>query len=662
MALARRYSRWDGSQADLVPDPDELFARLAEDVFHGWDFDSALRRLLSQGFRDSQGRHLGGLEELLEQVRQQRQQRLERFNLEGIFADIQERLDRILRHEREVIADRRQHAQGRSQQGIVERLTQARLDQLDRLPPDPGSAIHQLQEYEFLDPRAAQEFSELLAELRQQLVQTHFRELGQALGRLEADDLARMRQLLADLNQMLGRRLEGTDPGYDQFMQKWGRYFPDHPPDLEAFLAQLQRQMGQLAALLESLDPESRAQLEEMMRSALQDPGLAAEMDRLGQLLAQLAPPDQRSSRFGFFGGEELDLPGALDVMGQLQQLEGLERALRQAYSGQELTEELEQELAAALGPEAARSVAGIQQLLRQLERQGNLRRGPEGVELTPKGVRRLGQRALGDIFRNLTADRFGGHSLPTPGSGSEPGESSKPYEWGEPFRLDVERTLMNALRHDEGERPLRLHSADFEVVESQRSVCTSTVLMLDMSRSMPLRGYFYAAKKMAMALDSLIRSQYPRDSLYIVGFSDYAREISADSLAQLSYSEYVYGTNMQHGLMLARRLLSRNRSGNRQIIVVSDGEPTAHMEEGGRAVFYYPPMPETFHKTLLEVRRCTQERIVINTFMLESNQHLVQFVKKLTRLNRGRAFFVSPDRLGDYVLVDYVASRQRRA
>jgi uncharacterized protein with von Willebrand factor type A (vWA) domain len=189
----------------------------------------------------------------------------------------------------------------------------------------------------------------------------------------------------------------------------------------------------------------------------------------------------------------------------------------------------------------------------------------------------------------------------------------------------------------------------------------SATVLMLDMSRSMPLRGYFYAAKKVALALDSLIRSAYPRDTLHIIGFSDLAREIKPAALPHLSVNEYVYGTNMQHGLMLARRLLARDPGENKQIIIVSDGEPTAHIENG-RPVFFYPPLPETFHKTLLEVKRCTRENIVINTFMLESNHHLVQFVNQMTRLNRGRAFFISPDRLGDYVLVDYVSSKRGAA
>ena len=658
MAAARqRYSRWDGSQQGELPDSSELFSRLAEDVFHGWDFESALRRILSQGFKDSQGRRLRGLEDLLEQLREQRQETLERYNLDGLFKNIEERLDRILQKERQTLHERPKEAAGTESQQLVERLTKSRLDQLDALPPEAGSAIRQLQEYEFLDQEAARDFQELLAELRQNLIERHFQELGKAVQKMGAQDLGQLREMVADLNQMLERKLRGEPPKYEEFMAKWGSYFPDHPEELESFLDQLRQQMAELNSLLESASPETRQQLEEIMRAALSDQGLQDQLSQLSQLLSQLSPPSQSGSRFGFFGGEELDLPGALDVMGELQQLDSMERGIRQAYSGLELPPELLAQLAESLGADAAASLTQIQELVKELEAKGQLRRGSDGLELTPQGVRKIGQKALGDIFRHLTADGFGSHPQGSLGSGQEMVDHSKPYEFGDPFNLDVEKTLMNAVRHSDGSRPLRLAVDDFEVLESERSVQTSTVLMLDMSRSMPLRGYFYAAKKMALALDSLIRTQYPRDTLYVVGFSDYAREIGPGMLAQLSYSEYVYGTNMQHGLMLARRLLHRHRTANRQIIIVSDGEPTAHME-GTHAVFMYPPLPETFQKTLQEVRHCTREGIVINTFMLESNQYLVQFVKQLTRQNRGRAFFVSPDRLGDYVLVDYVASR----
>jgi uncharacterized protein with von Willebrand factor type A (vWA) domain len=473
------------------------------------------------------------------------------------------------------------------------------------------------------------------------------------------EQLATMQEMVADLNQMLDRHLRGEPAGYDEFMRKWGQMFPDHPEDIEQFIQQLQRQLAELNSLLKSMSPEARDQLQSMLEGVLSNEGLQGELSRLSQLMGQLSPQGQPGSRFGFFGGEELSFPEAVEMMGQLQQLEALERGVRQAFQGEQVDPELMRQLAEVLGPDAAASVGQVQQLLQELEQSGHLRRTEEGLELTPRGARRIGQKALGDVFRHLRADRFGSHALGQIGTGGDPGDESKKYEFGDAFNLDVQKTVMNALWRGAGTPPLRLELDDFEVVRPQQTVTSSTVLMLDMSRSMPLRGYFYAAKKMAMALDSMIRTQYPRDTLYVVGFSDYAREIPPGALAQLSYSEYVYGTNMQHGLMLARRLLSRHRGGNRQIIIVSDGEPTAHME-GDRAVFFYPPLPETFQKTLLEVRNCTQEKIVINTFMLESNNYLVQFVKQITRLNRGRAFFVSPDRLGDYVLVDYANSRSR--
>ncbi len=656
---AARYSRWDGTQEGESPDVQELFSHLAEDVFQGWDFESALRRLLGQGIQDLQGRRLPGLERLIEQLRQRRQEELERYNLEGLFKDIEERLDRIIQRERQALAERREAAQGGPGEKLAEGMVAARLEQLDQLPPEAGSAIRELQQYEFLDPAAESAFRELLDELRRQLVDSHFRQLGQGMGEMGPEQMAGLREMVSDLNSMLGRKLAGQPDRYEQFMERWGEMFPDHPDNLDDFLGQLQRQMAELESLLQSMSPEARQEFEQMMRSALSDPELQSELSQLGNLLGKLTPGGRLGGRLGFLGGEELDFPAAMQVMDRLQGIDELERALRGAYRGEPLTPELRSRLEEELGREAAGGLAGVEQLLQELERSGHLRRDPSGVELTPLGVRRIGQKALADVFRNLTPDRFGGHAVNRTGVGVDPGDETKRYEFGDPFRLDVERTVMNAVRRGAGRPPLALDRDDFEVVRSESTVRATTVLMLDMSRSMPLRGYFYAAKKMALALDSLIRTQYPRDTLYVVGFSDYAREIPPAALAQLSYSEYVYGTNLQHGLMLARRLLSRHRGGSRQVIIVSDGEPTAHME-GDHAVFMYPPLPETFHKTLLEVRRCTEEQIVINTFMLESNSHLVQFVRQLTRLNRGRAFFVSPDRLGDYVLVDYVSSRSQ--
>ncbi len=654
----RRYSRWDGSQEVGFPDLNELFSKLAEDVFHGWDFEAALRRLLGQGFTDEQGNRLPGLDRMLQQLRHQREQLLQHHNLENLFHELEERLDRILAAERTTLRDRLAASAGEEAAGLRQKMIEGRLRQLDALPPEPASAISALRDYEFLDQQAAQAFRELVEELRGQFAEAQFQQLSAGMERMGPQQLAQLRQMIKDLNRMLERQLQGEDPQFASFMERWGELFPERPGNLEELLQQLQQRMGEMDSLMRSLSPESRRQMEQLFQATMDDSELRSELDQLARLLSRMMPP-AASSAYPFSGGDDLDFPAALEMMGQLRQMEAVERGLRQAYRGEPVPAELGRQAAELLGPAAASSVARVQALLQRLEESGQLQRGAQGLELTPYGIRRIGQKALGDVFRRLGGDRLGNHSLGRAGPGGDPGDDTKRYEFGDPFHLDVQQTVMNAIRRQGTAGPLRLAEADFEVVRSDRTVQSSTVLMLDMSRSMPLRGYFYAAKKMALALESLIRTQFPRDSLYVVGFSDYAREIKPGELAQLSYSEYVYGTNMQHGLMLAQHLLGRHRGGNRQIIIVSDGEPTAHME-GAQAVFRYPPLPETFEKTLLEVRRCTKERIVINTFMLESNNYLVQFVKQITRLNRGRAFFVSPERLGDYVLLDYVSSRQQ--
>ncbi|HVA20938.1 MAG TPA: VWA domain-containing protein [Candidatus Micrarchaeia archaeon] len=664
MAVRHRYSSWDGTQDDPGIDVDDSFGRLAEDVFHGWDLESALRRLLGQGLRDGRGRRLPGLESLIDQLRRRRQRELEHFNLEGLFRDIKERLDRIVEQERRAVGERSRGTDDRGDAAasrIRQRMATARERQLDALPPEPGSAIRALQAYEFLDQGAAQAFQQLVAELRDQMVGAHLREVGAAMRSMAPDERRHLGEMVQALTQMLREHAAGRDPHYQEFMARWGRFFPDHPATIEEFWARLQARIAAMQSLLRSLPATARREVEALLEASLADPGLEAALGELGRLLRQLGGGGDAPPRYRFFGDEPLPFGDALGLLSELQAMEELERALRQAYQGEPVPEAMRERLRATLGADATRTLDRVQALTRDLERAGHLRRGAGGLELTPRGIRRIGQKALQDIFRRLAADRFGQHPTAARGAGGDRIGDTHPYRFGDPFDVHLGETILSAVRRGGGGVPVRLDPEDFVVHASERTTRSSTVLMLDMSRSMPLRGYFYAAKKVAMALDALIRTQYPRDHLYVVGFSDYARQIPAGMLAQLSYNEYVYGTNLQHGLLLARRLLGRHPGSNRQVIIVSDGEPTAHME-GSRAVFYYPPLPETFKRTLEAVRACTRDGIVINTFMLETNQHLVQFVRRMTRQNRGRAFFISPDRLGDYVLLDYVAGHGRAA
>ena len=306
-----------------------------------------------------------------------------------------------------------------------------------------------------------------------------------------------------------------------------------------------------------------------------------------------------------------------------------------------------------------ADGVLGIRRLAEVLEGGGYIRWAESRFELTPKGIRKIGHHALQEVFSCMQKDRFGPHPSASSGPGGETLEFPKKYEYGDPFQLHLQSTVMNAVRRGSG-TPLKIQPEDFDVHESEHSSHAATVLMLDLSLSMVMRGNFQAAKKVALALDNLIRTQFPRDSLQMVGFSTYAKEVRPDRLPYLTWDEFDPYTNIQQGLAVARKLLSRSSGCTRQIVLVSDGEPTAHIQ-GGELFRQYPPSRRTLQETLKEVRRCTRQGIKINTFMLERSRPLVGFVERMTRINRGRVFYTSAEKLGEYLLVDYMTNRRKR-
>jgi uncharacterized protein with von Willebrand factor type A (vWA) domain len=528
---------------------------------------------------------------------------------------------------------------------------------LDQLPPDPGGRIKNLHDYEFMSPKAREMFQELLQMLQQQVSQQYFQGIQEAIQNMSPEELQRMRDMVRDLNSMLEAKQQGRDPHFDEFMQKHGDFFPG-VQSLEELMEQLQQRQNQMQSLLDSLSRDQRGQLQSMLDSLFRDDRLKWDLARLAANLQQMMPG--RPGRYPFSGDEPLSLQEAMQMMQQLQQMDELERQLRQARDGR--MEGLDPSLAEqVLGPQARDQVDQLRQLTKLLEDAGFIRRRGNNWELTSRGVRKIGQKALNDIFTDLKRDRLGNHEMDRQGLAGERIDDSKHYEFGDPFLLDLQGTLRNAIAREGIGSPVRMLPSDFDVYRTEHLTDVSTVLMIDLSRSMLLRGCFVAAKRVVMALNSLIRMQYPRDNLYIVGFSDRAREMKPEDLPEIDWSEYVYGTNLQHGLMLARHLLARHKSGTRQVIVITDGEPTAHIEEDGEVYFNYPPTYRTYQETLREVLRCTRERIVINTFMLERGHYLADFINQMTRINKGRAFFSSPERLGEYVLVDYVRNKKKR-
>jgi uncharacterized protein with von Willebrand factor type A (vWA) domain len=645
-----RYSRWDGTQRLDGLDADDLLEAMADDLLAEGDLENALRRMFHRGMRPPHGDRVPGLQDLLAQLRRRRQQQLDRYDLGSALDDIKKKLDEILAKERAGIKERISNEAERDR----------KLRDLDALPPEPAGRLKQLQDYRFTDPEARRMFDELMKSLRQQMLQPFMQGMQQSLQSMTPEDLARLREMMRDLNRMLRDRLEGHEPDFQAFKEKWGQNFPG-AESLDDVLQQLARHAAQMQSLMQSMSPGQRRELEDMMKSLfLKDERLEAEMRQLAAQLGELMPIDEMSRQYDFRGDDELTMREAMKLMDDLQQMEQLEREMRGVQDAGDMERIDREQVEKLLGEESARDLERLQELTRRLEEAGYLERKGDELRLTARAIRKIGDKALHDVFTHLKRDRFGRHALDHRGAGGDRTDEAKPYEFGDPFLLDLRETLMNAVERSGPGTPLRLTPNDFEVFRTELSTQAATVVMLDMSRSMLNNGYYLPAKKVALALTSLIRGQFPRDRLHIVGFSLYAREFTAEQLPTLSWTEWNVGTNMHAGFQLARRLLARGRGGNKQILMVTDGEPTAHME-GLEADFSYPPSRRTIEETLKEVQRCTREGITINTFMLERSQYLMAFVEQMTRINRGRAFFSGPERLGEYLLVDYVSSKRRR-
>ncbi len=655
-----RYSAWDGTQTGFNFDADALLDEVSDDLLYHGDINAALRRLMQQGMTDRDGNEMMGLREMIDALRERRREMLDRYDLGGVYEDIAEKLREIISNERTGIdrrVDEALSSNDRRREEIVEDLAKQRREELDQLPPDLAGMVQSLQSYDWMDDAARARFEELMQDLRDQLIQSTFNQMAEGMGNMSPERMAQMKDMLADLNKMLEQRANGEEPDFEKFMEKHGEFFPDNPKNLDELLAQMAQSMAQMQQMLNSMSPEQRAQLQALSQSLLEDMDLSWQMDQLSRNLQGAFPdlPWNRSQRFD--GDEPLSMgqmPGLLDQLGDMDNLENL---LRQATQPRELAEVDIDRARDLLGDDAARSLERLAELAKMLEEAGLIEQREGRLELTPRGIKALGQKALGDLFKKLMKDRPGNHDTEREGIGHDPAYEHKPYEWGDPFRLDVQQTVKNAIWRQGAGTPVKLIADDFEIEKTEQVTRSATVLLLDVSMSMPMRDNFLPAKKVAMALHSLITSRYPRDYFGLVSFGRVAREVAPEKLPEMSW-DFEWGTNMQHALLLARRMLARE-SGTKQIIMVTDGEPTAHIQNGD-AYFNYPPSPITIEETLREVMRCTRDGIRINTFMLDESYYLRDFVERMMRLNGGRAFFTTSDNLGDYVLVDFL--EQRRA
>ena len=663
MAKRFEYSRWDGTQTGFEFDADAAFDELTDELLYHGDVNAALRRMMQEGMTDRNGEQLQGLREILEQLRAERQKRLDNSDLGGVYDEIKDQLDDIIDEERHAIDNARRDAENsgderRSQN--AQAAAEERNMRLDLMPDDLAGKVRELSAYNFESKEAKQRFDQLMEQLKDQLMQQMVDQMSGAMGGMTPEDMARMKDMMAALNEMLEKHQRGDEPGFEQFMQEYGDFFPENPETVEELLEQMAKRMAAMQAMMNSMSPEQRAQLQQLSDQLMEDMDLQWQMQQLSGNLQQMFPQLNWNESYDFEGQDPMGFQQAMQAMQDMGDLDQLENLLRNAASPGALAEADMDRVRDLMGDDAAKSLERLAQLTKQLEEAGLIEQKEGRLEMTPKGLRKIGANALRDLFSKLAKDTLGQHDTSNLGQGHERTYDTKPYEYGDPFQLDLNRTIRNALRRSGGGTPIQLDPSDFEIERTEHLTRSSTVLMIDLSLSMPMRDNFLPAKKVTMALHSLISSQFPRDYLGIVGFSETARVLTAEQLPEVSW-DFVYGTNMHHGFTLARKLLARE-SGTKQIIMITDGEPTAHIMDNGMPFFNYPPVRETVEATLREVVRCTKEQIRINTFALGADGSLRHFIEQLTQINRGRAFFTTPENLGDYVLVDFMQGKRELA
>jgi uncharacterized protein with von Willebrand factor type A (vWA) domain len=641
-----RYSRWDGTQDPFGPDiaAADVLEQLSDEILMGGSADAALQRLLRRGL---QGR-FSGLDALKRRLRQRREEEQEMLNLAGPLEQIRERLDEILERERTELTFRDDDD------------ARMRESFLDALPPDAPGQVAELKEYRFSDPSAQQMFDALMQELREQVMGAHFRQMAEGMQSLTPEDIARFKDMLAELNGLIELRDRGEDtqPAFEEFMSRHGDLFPDNPRTLDELLEHMAKRMAAMSRFMASLTPEQREELMGLSQQIMQDMDLAFEMDRLGSNLANAFPDMPWGEPVMGEGEGSMPMSAAVDVMERLHDYEDLDRSMQGDYAGAALDDVDEDALRRTLGDPAVQDLRRLKQIERALEKAGLVQRRRGRLEVTPRGARRLGEKALTQIFDELKRDREGTHEARDAGGLAEPTGATRPWNFGDHGQIAVGKTVFNAVVRSEPGQPVRLRPDDFEIVEAEQRTEAATALLLDLSFSMPLRGHFIHAKKMALALHALIEGRYPHDTLYLIGFSDYARQLQPEDLTAPGF-ERVYGTNMQHAFMLANRLLSQHPRATRQVIMVTDGEPTAHLEDD-QAYFNWPPVPETIEKTLTEAIRLSKSGVRLNIFMLEESEGLARFMERLARVTSGRVFLMDDHRVGEFVLRDYVARRSR--
>lgn len=643
-----RYGAFHGGPDPLAAPPDAAAGvdDLARRILGGQSVADALRDLLREG---AQGRQ--GLQDMAQRIRDRRRDLEKSGRMDGLLEDIRDLLDEAIEAERASL--------------FPDPSDDARFREavLDNVPSDVGRAVRELADYDWRSDEARRAFDEIRDRLQRDVVDQQFRDLTHGIDTMSSPEArAALKEMMGDLNRLLDRHRRGEDVAddYNAFVDKHRQFFPDAPETIEEFIDELARRSAAMQQMLDSMSPEQRAELQSAMAQALDDLDLQAEMAAMQESLQALRPEFGRGGRASMGGERRLGLPEATDALAELADLEGLADALGDGFARADLEAIDEEAVERALGRQARDDLEALRTLQRELERQGYLVNDGEGLALTPKAIRRIGRTALRTVFDSLEGSERGNHERHRTGAAGELTGTSRAWTFGDEQPIDVVRTLRNAAsrRLVTGDHESSLLADDFEVHETETMTRAAVALLIDQSYSMTVNDTWREAKTMALALHALASTAYPLDALQVISFANVARVVHPHELPNLEAS-YVQGTNLQHALLLAGQFLDRHPGAQRVVMVVTDGEPTAHLLPGGEGWFTWPPSPVTISETVAQVDRMTRRRVPISWFRLGDDPGLARFLDEMARRNGGRVLAVDGDRLGDYVVTDYVRSRR---
>jgi uncharacterized protein with von Willebrand factor type A (vWA) domain len=652
MTSASRYSYgpWHGGPDPLAPPPDLSVAldQIGRDVMDGASPRAAMRELLRRGLPGTKG-----MDELGRRIWQRRTEITRRHRLDGTLQRVRELLNKALAAERQALfPDPDDEA----------RFREARLD---ALPPDTARAITELADYDWRSPEAARAYQQIRDMLGQQLLEQRFEGIKRAVQSSSPEDVERIRRMLSDLNDLLAAHSRGagdTPQRFEEFMRKHGDFFPERPRNVEELIDALAARAAAAQRMINSMSAQQRAELAELIQQAFGDPRLAAQLATLDAHLQALRPGEDWQGSERFRGQDPLGLGEGAQAMVDLAELDALAEQLAQAYAGARAEDVDLDALARQLGEEARIDARRLAELERQLERHGFFERAPDGsLRLSPKAMRRLGAQALADVVGVLRSRR-GERDLRRAGAAGEPSGGSRPWQFGDSEPWDVPRTVRNSVLRRAATRsaaPL-LTVEDVELVDTEQRARAAVALCVDTSWSMVQDGHWVPMKRTALALHHLVRTRFRSDALELITFGRHAQRVDITELTGLA-GVWEQGTNLHHALLLAGRHLRRHPDAAPVLLVVTDGEPTAHLESDGEAVFSYPPQPQTLALTVREMDGLARHGTAVSIVMLGDDPRVAAFVHALARRCGGRVLEPGVDGLGAAVVGDYLRHRKRR-